>query len=265
MLRYPLVVVGVAIGVLLGSSQLADADTWAYSFEGAEWGSPDWTGAGNASWANDGGVSPPKRLRMTNAAGGQNGAAWLNAEQLSPGQDWNTAMRCQITYRGGGGADGMGFIWQTDGLGANPSFEGGGLSGAFLAISMDSWQNSGEIWGNALEVHSSAGQIGALDIGDALERDDFFNVFASYDDDTKNLSVTFDSDALSPVVGNWNVDLTTLFGPGARAHVGFAGSTGGANENHDILGMNITAVPEPVSLALLAIGALPVLRRRRVR
>ncbi len=263
MSRYSIAVALAVIGGLLGLSSSAHAGVYNYWFEGLEWGSPDWTMVGNAFYADDGALTPSKRLRLTSAGNGQVGASWLNADLLSPGQDWNVFMRGQVTYRGGGGADGMGFIWQTDGLGANPGFEGGGLSGAFLAFSLDSWQNAGEAFGNALEIHSSGGQIAALDIGDALERDDFFNLTVNYDDPTNTLSVTFDSDALAPVTGSWNVDLTALFGPGARAYVGFAGNTGGANENHDVLQTFITAVPEPASLALLAAGVLPVLRRRR--
>ena len=62
------------------------------------------------------------------------------------------------------------------------------------------------------------------------------------------------------------VDLGTLLNlDSGTAFVGFTGGGAAAFENHDLLNWSFVSVPEPSSLALLAVAAVFAHRRRTVR
>jgi len=268
-----LIVPVASLMIATGGLQAAVNQTWV--FEGAQWGSPDWTMAGSAGYAYDTGLLPanPSRLRLTSNQLGQAGAAWLNTTQVAPAENWTVNLRGEFTLPQNGGADGMAVVFQTQGLGVLPTYPdlSSGLSTlpTYLAINLDSYRNADhEAVNNALEVLSNTGEIGWLNLGDALEIPDYFNLSTSYDSATHTLSVTFDSDVRDPVTGSWNVDLggTNLFsGANSLATVGFVGATGAAGENHDIMSTTIIGVPEPGSLSLAAIGGLALIYRRKIR
>jgi hypothetical protein len=96
-----------------------------------------------------------------------------------------------------------------------------------------------------------------------LDRDDYFDVTATYTAATDNLLVDFKSDAGSDITDNFNVDLAALFGS-EYAILGFGGSTGANGSNHDIMDTSFTIeVPEPGSLAIVGLGGLSLLLFRR--
>ena len=259
--------------ITTGGLQAAVNQTWV--FEGGQWGSSDFTMAGNAGYAYDTGLLPanPNRLRLTSNQLGQAGGAWLNTTQVAPAENWTVNLRGEFTLPQTGGADGMAVVFQTQGLGVMPTYPdlSSGLSTlpTYLAINLDSFRNTDhESVNNALEVLSNTGEIGWLDLGDALEISDYFNLSTSYDSATHTLSVTFDSDARAPVTGSWIVDLggaNRFNGANSLATVGFVGATGASAENHDIMSTTIVGVPEPGSLSLVAMGGLALLYRRKTR
>ena len=70
----------------------------------------------------------------------------------------------------------MNLIWQTDGRSVNagdPDALSDALSGAYLALTLDSYQSGTDPHGNGLKVSTSSGLIGWLDLGDGLERNGF--------------------------------------------------------------------------------------------
>jgi len=260
----------LAIATFLGVTTAASAAS--FDFGGADFNSSDWSLVGNSFWANDGGIAGlgfnPQRLRLTSNGGGQNGSAWLNTDEFNLSQPWNATMRGQITFRAGGGADGMGMHFQNDGLGANPSFEGGGLSPNRLTINVDTFQNPGEGAANSVEIFLNGGQLGFIDLGNSLNSgpdvDREFNLAASYDG-AGTLTVSFDflGDAPGPVSNNFAANLNSF----TSGIWGFSASTGGSAENHDVTfaQINATVVPEPTSfvLAISSTALLGLLIRRR--
>ena len=136
---------GLALASLLALAPTqAGAISFLYDFTGPHWLSPDFVGVGSAFWANDGALTPPTRLRLTCACGGQVGNAWLATDEVDAGQAWSAEFTWQITFEGGGGADGLGFHLQETGTGANTFFNGAGLTAnSFLSVGIDTWNNGG--------------------------------------------------------------------------------------------------------------------------
>jgi len=256
-----------------GGLQAVINQSW--TFEGAQWGSTDWTMAGSAGYAHDTGLLPdnPNRLRLTSNQYSQRGSTWLNTAQIAPADDWQISWRGQFSLPQNSGADGMALVFQTQGTGVLSTYPdlstGLDTLSHYFAINLDSYQNTDhEAVNNAMEILTNTGEPGWLNLGDALEIRDYFNVAVSYASATHLLSVTFDSDARDPVTGSWTVDLgaSNMFsGANSLAYVGFVSATGSAGENHDIMSASINGVPEAGSLSLAAIGGLALLYRRRTR
>jgi len=272
-LSHRFIAMALAAGLILPAA--APAAVVNYDFTGPDHGSLDWTLNG-AAFVTDGGVGglgyDPDRLRITSNGGGQNNSAWLNTSGYDFSAAWMARMRGQMSFHAGGGADGMGMHFHRDGLGANPSFEGSGLTGTYLSINVDSWQNSGEAATNSVEVWLSGSQLGFIDLGNVWESgpnvDRPFDLIAAYDG-AGTLSVSFDviGDAPGPTGPvNFAANLNGL----TNARWGFSASTGGAAANHDVVHADLTAssVPEPGSASLLGCAAIAMgglLRRRRRR
>ena len=152
----------VAMTLLCGAAMAASpvwAVTYDYDFTGADHNSTDFSLVGNASWASDGALSPPNRLRLTSNGGGQVGNAWVNTGSVDAGQAWSAAFTWQITFGVGGGADGLGFHVHENGTAANTFFNGAGLSTPYLSVGIDTFDNAE---GSAfhVEVHRDGSQIG---------------------------------------------------------------------------------------------------------
>jgi len=146
-----------------------------YSFEGANWGSSDWSMVGNALYVNDGGLTPPTRLRLTSNNLNQNGAAWLNTTAVIPTTDWTWSIRAENSYPSPGGyADETSMILQTSGTSANVgtgAFNGSGF-GTYVAIVLDNYTNATG-YGQVEVVTSSGGVIGSFPVGNYLDRGDY--------------------------------------------------------------------------------------------
>ncbi len=215
-----------------------------HDYTGDDFQSPEVVLAGDSFWAtdNDPLFSPfPDRLRLTSNAGGQVGSAWYDGA-IDPSQSWTTTYRFQVSHPVSGGADGIAFHVQGDGLGANPSHEGGGLVNPHLTVAIDTWDNGPEGTAESLKVILNGTQVylnDLLDFGPDPNPGSSTTVFRmelSYVAASQELFVRFfdegSSDALYDTV---SVNLSG-FGP---SHAGFSGLTGGSAENHDVRTWNL--------------------------
>ena len=270
-------VVLLASGAFLLAATSAEAVSYSLDFTGADWETPDVTGvhgygdpSTSPSWANDAGINNdyggPKRLRLTNNAGGQLGNAWYNAATVQANAAWSAQFDMQITYEVGGGADGIGFHLQESGIGANTWIQGQGLGSNFLSVVMDSWDNGGGC-DFGLEIFNNGSQVGSCydlaSIGPAVNN--IYTVAMTYDG-SGNLGVNVTNTGTTPGssfgqtgVLNYAVDLSTL----DAATFGWSAQTGGAAQNQDILNMSGTFVPEPGTALLLCIGLAGLAGSRR--
>ena len=98
-------------------------------------------------------LSPPspQRLRLTYNAGGLVGSAW-SEEPFDASKSWSTTFWFQISYPAVGGADGLGFHIQGDGVAANPGHEGGTLTNPRFSVVVDTWNNGPEGTDESLRV-----------------------------------------------------------------------------------------------------------------
>lgn len=254
-------------GCFLLAASPAAAITYGYDFTAADHNTSDLTLVGNAAWAIDGGLAPPNRLRLTSNGGGQVGNAWVNTGSVNAGQAWNANFMWQITFGNGGGADGLGFHLQEDGLGANTYFNGAGLSNPRFTVGIDTFDNA-EGSNFHVEVHLDGSQIYANNLsvipGMGNSFDDFYQVFMAYDGANNfALNVVNTNGGASTGIVNVLADLSSL----DDATLGFSANTGGAGENHDILNFNgaFAAVPEPGTGLLLSIGLVGMAARRNRR
>jgi hypothetical protein len=258
-LRPILLGLGAASALLFGAGS-SHAVSFAYDFTSpaAQWGSGDFSLVGSASWVNDTGLpsTPYHRLRLTPSAGGQVGNAWVNTTPVDASQAWNAEFTWQITFEGGGGADGLGFHLQETGTGANTFFNGAGLlANSFLSIGIDTWNNGGANGDNydfALEIHKNGSQLAEIDLGGlGGVADDVYQLVMSYDGaGTLTLNVINTANLNQTGNLNFSVDLSDL----DAATVGWSANTGGATENHDIRTFSGTFVPEPATALLLGLG-----------
>jgi hypothetical protein len=234
-------------------------------------------------------------LRLTPSAPGQAGAGYsTTAITLGAGATFSTTFQFRFTQTGGiDPADGITFVVSkaTSGLGA----AGGGLGyqgvGNSVAVEFDTY-NNGEVGHSnhvAVDVNgvlnnfASANPYGQVDCTTGnnirqgcMSNGDIWSATINYDGTTQLLDVFLQdgAGAIQHLISGFSIDLGTTLGT-TDAFVGFTAGTGAGYENQDILNWRLAndtslgnpnhGVPEPASLALLALagGAALSARRRR--
>jgi hypothetical protein len=211
-----------------------------HDYTGEDFETAEMVLVGDAFWTSDYDplFSPhPDRLRITANAGGLLGSAWWNGT-IDPARSWSTVFRFQFSYPAVGGADGLGFHIQGDGLLANPGHEGGSLVNPHLSIVLDTWNNGPEGSDESLKVILNGMQIylnDLLDFGpdpNPGASPTVFRMELTYVAAGPELAIRFfdegGTDALYDTV--LGVDLSAF----GSSYVGFSGTTGASTENHDV-------------------------------
>jgi len=205
-------------------------------------------------------------LRVTPAAGSQNGSVWFDTP-VEIGSGFDTIFTFRIANTSAGGADGMAFVIHDDPAGIQAIANLGsamGYSGSLtdtangldrsIAVELDTYQ-AGQ-WGdpspNHLSVHTggsgdnsaledySLGQhIPSTNLSDGnvhtLRVRYFPGTLEVYLDDlaTPVITAAYDLSSGGSFINGAPIDGLGL--TGGLAYVGFTGSTGGAWEDHDVL------------------------------
>lgn len=192
-------------------------------------------------------------LRLTEAQNWQGGSAWtLSKQSITSGFD--TSFDYHIGE--GNGADGLTFAlhdrntWDLGGLGGSLGFDN--LHNGYGVQFRTYVHNKIQIGGATDNPTASIANTGLR--GDHHVRITYIpGQMDVYFDGVKALTA--------------NVDLAAKYGA-EGAYVGFTSATGGSNDVHEIRNWTFKsgspeAVPEPASMAVLAIGAVGFLRRRK--
>ena len=163
------------------------------------------------------------------------------------------------------GADGFSFIIQNSGPNAIGQIGGdhfGGITNS-LAVEFDTYWNAGggDPDGNHVSIHTNGTEANSNFESNSLGWITFPGLS---DDDTHNVIITYNPGWMTVQIDdisfNAAVDLKTLgLENDTAAYVGFTGGNGAATENHDILNWTFASVPEPSTLALLAMGTIGLL------
>jgi hypothetical protein len=234
-----------------------------------------WSLNGNATLRDSGDT-----LRLTDTNSYQRGSAWA-PDKVSLAHDFSVAFSFRIGD--GTAADGLTFtvhdnVAGTATLGADGGYLGYLGVNKSVAFLYDTWENgldTDRIPGpnTSVAVGGNLSPWGGATVGHAYElRDKVLYSWVDYSAATHTYSMYISDTALKPLVAQETLDgaLSDLSSTGL-AYIGFTAATGGATDNHDILSVSITAVPEADAL-MLALGGLPLvlgsarfLARRRNR
>ena len=211
-----------------------------YDFTGDDFETDALELVGDAFWTTDNDalfLPHPQRLRLTYNAGGLVGSAWSD-EPFDASKSWSTTFWFQITYPAVGGADGLGFHIQGDGVGANPGHEGGALASPRLSLVVDTWNNGPEGTDESLRLILDGNQIYLNDLLDSAADPNpgssptVFRMELNYAAGPQELGIRFidegSSDALYETVSG--VDLSGF----GSSWAGFSAVTGASTQNHDI-------------------------------
>jgi uncharacterized protein YjiK len=196
----------------------------------------------------DASITPTDRLRLTPAAGGQEGAAWYTLEKQYVGFQFSTTFQFQLAdnFDSPGGSDGFVFLIQN----STPTFlaGGGGTLGYYglpnsLAVEFDTFQNSevSDPSGSHISVHTNG--TGPNDWRESLSLGSYNTNPIMDDAQVHTAKITYAQKTLSIFLDNLStpkltvsVDLADKLSLDAgRAWIGFTGTTGGGYQTHDIL------------------------------
>jgi hypothetical protein len=211
------------------------------------------------------------RVSGTSGANGDAGSAWYTTQQPVAG-GFSTTFHFQITNLqgindddGNNGGDGFAFVVQNSSGTALGGFGGGiGYDGMVnsLAVEFDTFRNAGfgDPNGNHISIHTggtaanSDNENHSLGIAASLPNMSDGNIHTAgilYLPGTMTVSLDGSNVLTVPL------DLSTKLNLNAgNAWVGFTAAFLAASENHDILNWSVSAVPEPSSLMLAAVGVL---------
>ncbi|HMN39998.1 MAG TPA: L-type lectin-domain containing protein [Phycisphaerales bacterium] len=234
-------------------------------------------------------------LSLTPPVAAAAGTAYFNTrQQVDLG--FVTDFKFRIRDRSGSGSDGLSFIVQNSsvnavggggggiGFGTNLAFPTGntGISNS-LAIVFDVWDNSAN-WptvpgANVITVQSSilgpgsantpssADSLGGVPVSGAFNDGAIHQVRIAYSPGT--MQIYFDNLATPALTVPVNLANTLNLTTGTSSWVGFTAATGAPQnaERHEILDWQFSSmqVPSPAGAALLGLGGLAALRRRRTR
>ena len=215
-----------------------------HDFTGSSFETTDLSLVGSTFWVRDEDAlfqPNPQRLRLTNNGGCQVGSAWLT-QPIDASKSWSTAFRLQISHLVNGGADGLSFHLQPDGLAANPGIRGS-FTGSALTVAVDTWDN-GEGTSESLEVLLGGNRIFFNDLLDFAAdptpgtTGHVYRLELDYLGALRQLRIRLIDEGSPAALENWvDVDLSDL----SLVYAGFSAQTGGSAQNHDLRTWTLSA------------------------
>lgn len=201
-------------------------------------------------------------VRMTDdLVNDQAGNMWATDAQ-GVGSGFSTSFKFRSDGVGNNHGDGIAFGIQSTGtsyLGGTGESNGvaGGPNG-YVVINFQSF------WDNVvfMAVDPSGNMLRDQTVAfNGLQRAEGWTADITYDASTFEWNVWLDGNHV--MSENLNLGSAVNLMNGNQAYVGVGGGTGSATDNNDVLNWNVDAVPEPMSMTLLGIGALAIARRNR--
>ncbi len=254
---------------------------------------------GNAAKAttSDGAV-----LRVTPSAASQQGAMYgTTPVTLGSNATFSTSFQFRFTSPGGiDPADGITFVLAASPSGLGSSGSGMGYSGVSnsVAIEFDTYNNYGAVSGEpnnsnhiAIDTNGSLQNLGAASVygvtscelsaggspqttyasAGCMANGDLWTATITYNGSLLNVSVLDPAKGTTFLaISNYSINIASLLGT-TNAYAGFTASTGGGQENHDIVKWQLdntatlTSIPEPASLIMAGAGLLAVALRAAKR
>jgi hypothetical protein len=220
-------------------------------------------------------------LRLATSTPFSNGSAYSST--LVNAADFSSYFELRFTEPAGispEGADGIAFVIQSvsASIGSSGGFLGYGGVSPSVAIEFDIFENSWDpdnshvavLQNGNVMVHQDLTSVTTPKLQDGAKK------YAWVDYDGLLLEFRLSTTPVRPTdaLFSTSVDIPSVLGQ-STAYIGFSGATGAAYANHDVLwwqletnfnpisGRPMTAVPEPSSVGLLALGLVGLLAARR--